>query len=235
MKEIKINVENGVNELVVRQGDASAVHTGRNVNVDSVTIPAVAEFLSKENITTEIILDSVLSFSIDKRTMELRYGVTQRHPYQINSAIELNPDLERFGINSGNSYTTFELADFIKMNRHYFESKPVAMQLVSELKNFKAKVDKEVENSSNDRGNRRMLLNQVIDSNIPESFVLELPVFKGQPKARVVVEININDDFTCTLISPDLKEFILLESETLINQQLDLIKEIHPQLRIYQK
>lgn len=235
MKEIKINVENGVNELVVRQGDASAVHTGRNVNVDSVTIPAVAEFLSKEDITTEIILDSVLSFSIDKRAMELRYGVTQRHSYQINSAIELNPDLQQFGINSGNSYTTFELADFIKMNRHYFESKPVAMQLVSELKNFKAKVDKEVENSSNDRGNRRMLLNQVIDSNIPESFVLELPVFKGQPKARVIVEININDDFTCALISPDLKEFILLESETLINQQLDLIKEMHPQLRIYQK
>lgn len=234
MSDLKLTVENGVNQLEIREGKAIDLHTGRDVSV-SGTIVAVSEFLSKENISSSIILDSHIVFSVDMMTIGLVYGLTERHPHEVKGSIQLNPDLQKFGINSGNSYTTFELADFIKMNRHYFESKPVAMQLVSELKNFKAKVDKEIENSSNDRGNRRMLLNQVIDSNIPESFVLELPVFKGQPKARVTVEININDDFTCTLISPDLKEFILLESETLINQQLDLIKEMHPQLRIYQK
>jgi hypothetical protein len=33
------------------------------------------------------------------------------------------------------------MADFIKMNRHYFENKEYAMKLVSELRNFEGKIN----------------------------------------------------------------------------------------------
>src|SRR5690606_33544460 len=230
-----ISVENGVKELVIREGAAFTVHTGRDVSLSGVTIFAVYEFLSKEDIQLELILDSVLRFSYDKLKLNLGYGITKRHPYHLETSILLNPDLEAFEINKGKKYSSFQLADFIKMNRHLFESKSVAMELVSVLKNIKASVNRAIEANKDDRGNKRALIDQVVQSNIPESFNIELPVFKGQPKMIIPVEIVLDEDLECMLISPDLKQIIAEEAERLIGGEVDKIRELHPQLRVYQE
>lgn len=234
-KEINISVENGIKELVIRNGEAEDLHLGRDVLVNGVTIFAVFEFLSKTDIVESLILDSVLRFSYDKLRLTLSYGITQRHPYMVCGAILLNPDLEAFEINKGKKYSTFQLADFIKMNRHLFESKSVAMELVSTLKNIKASVNRAIEANKDDRGNRRALIDQVVQSNIPESFNIELPIFKGQPKVVVPVEVVLDEDLECMLVSPDLKQIIAEESERLIGGEVIKIRELHPQLRIYQE
>ena len=179
-KEINVSVENGIKELVIRNGEAEPIHMGRDVNVTNVTIFALMEFLSKDDINLDIILDSVLIFSYDNLAMRIVYGLTCLHPYKLNGSILLNPDLVAFEINKGKKYSTFQLADFIKMNRHLFESKSVAMELVSTLKNIKASVNRAIEANKDDRGNKRALIDQVVQSNIPESFNIELPIFKGQ-------------------------------------------------------
>lgn len=232
--KFNINIEEG-NTGVIRMGEAEPIHTGRNITVSDVTIFAVFEFLSKKDIAEDMILDSVLLFSYDKLRMELKYGITHRHPYEVNGNILLNPDLEAFEINKGKKYSPIQLADFIKMNRHLFESKSVAMELVSVLKNIKASVSRAIEASKDDRGNRRALIDQVVESNIPESFNIELPVFKGQSKMIIPVEVVLDEDLECMLVSPDLKEIIAEEAERLIGAEIDKIKELHPQLRIYQK
>lgn len=234
-KEINISVENGIKELVIRKGEAEPIHTGRNVGVSRVTIFAVFEFLSKSDITEEIILDSVVKFSYDNLKLYLNYGLTQQHTYEIESKILLNPDLEAFEINKGKKYATFQLADFIKMNRHLFESKTAAMELVSALKNIKASVNRAIEDNKDDRGNRRALIDQVVQSNIPESFNIELPIFKGQPKVVVPVEVVLDEDLECMLVSPDLKQIIAEESERLIGGEVEKIRALHPQLRVYQE
>lgn len=234
-KEINISVENGIKELIIRKGDAVPVHTGADVKIGSVTIFAIMEFLTKKDINEAMILDSILQYSYDKLKMQLVYGATLRHQYTINAQILLNPDLEAFEINKGKKYSTFQLADFIKMNRHLFESKSVAMELVSALKNIKASVNRAIEDSKDDRGNRRALIDQVVQSNIPESFNIELPIFKGQPKVVVPVEVVLDEDLECMLVSPDLKQIIAEESERLIGGEVEKIRELHPQLRIYQE
>lgn len=216
-------------------GEATPIHTGRDVGIGRVTIFAIMEFLSKKDISENLILDSVLRFSYDDLRIRLGYGVTQRHPYHLDSSIIINPDLEAFEINKGKKYSSFQLADFIKMNRHLFESKSVAMELVSTLKNIKASVNRAIEANKDDRGNRRALIDQVVQSNIPESFNIELPIFKGQPKAIVPVEIVLDEDLECMLISPDLKQIVAEESERLIGGEIEKIRELHPQLRIYQE
>jgi len=234
-KEINISVENRIKELIIREGSAIDVHTGRDVGITGVTIFAVLEFLTKEDIDKKKILDSVLRFSYDKLRLNLDYAQTSRHPYRLETAILLNPDLEAFEINKGKKYSSFQLADFIKMNRHLFESKSVAMELVSVLKNIKASVNRAIEANNDDRGNRRALIDQVVQSNIPESFNIELPVFKGQEKMTIPVEVVLDEDLECMLVSPDLKEIIFEESERLIGSEVEKIREIHPQLRIYQE
>lgn len=235
MEKIELKLDGGVNVVEVRTGSAEPIHTGADVKVGSVTIFAIMEFLSKSDVKEDLILDSILQFSYDELKMHLVYGVTQRHTYIISSKIILNPDLEAFEINKGKRYAPAQLADFIKMNRHLFESKSVAMELVSALKNIKASVNRAIEDSRDDRGNRRALIDQVVQSNIPESFNIELSIFKGQPKVVIPIEVVLDEDLECMLISPDLKEIISEESEKLIGGEVAKIRELHPQLRIYQE
>ncbi|MFD0701764.1 hypothetical protein [Myroides pelagicus] len=235
MSDLKISVVAEGNEVVVRQGAAAEIHQPGEVKVSNVTIGAVVEFLSKKDVEEGVILDSVLVYSYDRLTMDLSYGLSVKNTYLISSIIELNPDLEAFNINTGKRYSSFELADFIKMNRHLFESKSVAMELVSALKNIKANVNKAIEASRDDRGNKRALIDQVVESNIPEVFNIELPVFKGCGKVVVPIEVVLDESLDCMLLSPDLKQIVAEESKILIDNELDKVKEMHPQLRIYQK
>lgn len=234
-KHIKVTVENGVKELIIRNGEAEKIHQAGPIIWKNVTIAAVVEFLSKQDIQEESILDSVLFYSYDGLYMRLKYRLSDANTYSIDSSIVLNPDLVKWGINGGACLGAAQLADFIKMNRHLFESKSIAMELVSALKNIKATVNKAIEDNRDDRGNRHFLIDQVVKSNIPESFNIEVSVFKGQPKMLIPIEVVLDADLECVLISPDLKQIISEQAELLIDAELDKVKEMHPQLRIYQE
>ena len=86
-------------------------------------------------------------------------------------------------------------------------------------------MNKQIEASNNDRGNRRELVDQVVEHNIPESFKLSLPIFNGTEPQEVEVEINVDaDDLSCTLISPHAKDLI----EQMRNEKIDeVIKRVN--------
>lgn len=102
--------------------------------------------------------------------------------------------MKKFAINTGDYIGAFEMADMIKAYRSYFTSQADAMKLVNELRNFKAKIDKEIEASDDKRGNTKFLRSQIVESNLPKSFKLEIPIFKGQPKKTIEVEVEVNPD-----------------------------------------
>lgn len=224
----------GVREITILEGKAEPVYHDKAIEVKSASINSALEYLSKKVVKPEIIEHSKLEFCYDKLYINLFYDSRQRNPDVIEGSLKLHPDLEKFRINSGKTYSTFELSDFIKMNRHYFENKDYAMKLVAELRNFEGKVNRDLEAKTDDRGNKRALINQVVESNIPTGFFLELPVFVGQEKKRLEVEVNITADFSCSLISPDLKEFIDIESKTVLDDQLNKIKALHPELKVFE-
>jgi hypothetical protein len=230
--EVKLSCEN--KELIILTGEAEKVYHLKSIDVKSGSINSALEYLSKKVVKSEIIEHSKLEFCYDKLSIDLYYDARQRNPDVIQGKLKLHPDLEKFNINSGKSYSTFELSDFIKMNRHYFENKEYAMKLVSELRNFEGKVNRDLEAKTDERGNKRALINQVVESNIPSGFFLELPIFVGQEKTRLEVEININSSFECFLISPDLKQLIDQESKSILDEQLEKIKALHPELKVFE-
>lgn len=233
-QEIKITVENGVKELVILNGAAEPVYHDKSIEVKEASIAAVHEFLVKKGIENEDIINSKIEFSYADLFLNLHYSVRRRNPDTIKGVLKLHPDLKKFDINGKKTYNTFELADFIKMNRHYFENKEYAMKLVSELRGFEGKVRQDLEAKADTRGNSKMVINQVVESNIPAEFVLMLPVFLGQEKVRLTVEINITSDFTCSLISPDLKQLIDEETKVIIIGELDKIRLLQPDLKIFE-
>jgi hypothetical protein len=107
------------------------------------------------------------------------------------------------------------------MNRKLFDSKVIAMNLVSELRNFKAKVNKTIEEKSDDRANYANLREQVVNSNIPESFNLTVPLFVGFKPVIFAVEVIIDpDDFNCALISPDAADEMRKLKEVTMDEQI---------------
>ncbi len=107
------------------------------------------------------------------------------------------------------------------------------MDLVTKLQNFEADVTKRTETKMDNRANYDLIRRQEVKSNLPESFVIEIPVFKGLPKKMVTIEVDISpESFNCILISPDLADFIEGIVEETINKELEAIKELCPELPI---
>ena len=145
--------------------------------------------------------------------------------------IILNEDFKAFGINTGKKYSLVDLSNFIKMHRYCFEDKAVAMKLVTDLRNFKAKVNKDIEKLGDNRGNKNEVLNQVVDTNIPDSFTLSMPIFKAGPVLKFQVDINIivrDSDMECTLESVEENDLSQQWCDSEITRELDKITEMAP-------
>ena len=247
-QQINLHVQEGANEVIIRHGQAVAVVPFREkINIKgTLEVPRKhlenpSKWLTKKETT---ILskegDAPLNYShleVNRDKGTIRFVEDAGNPWQstFTGTLELDPRFEKFGINSGRTQTTLDLANFIKMNRSHFETKDKAMMLVSELRNFKAKVDKEVENAADDRGNRRILLAQAVESNIPETFKITVPVFKGFPAQTLEVEIAIDpSDLSCSLISPEVNDYIEETKDDLIDAEIEKIEALHPTLRIFE-
>ena len=213
-------------KLEVREGKALELFNPEIVKINGV-LNAPLKYIEKRVNTLNQLQCHVL---VDRDKMSITLVINEKDHFGdiIRGMLELSPDFERFGINTGEYRTTLEMAEFIKMNRAFFENRSEAMNLVYQLRKFKAKVDKEVEAEYQpNKGDKRILIQQVVDSNIPESFNVLLPLFKGYPKQVIEVETYFNpDDMTCTLVSPGANESIIDFKDEAINEVLEKIKEL---------
>lgn len=237
-KEIIQAVENGATEIIIRRGEAKKQHINTSIVVESASIEAVQEYLKKDGIDPDEIKNSAVSYSYEGLYLNLKYAIRREGGNdKVNGVLKLHPELEKWKINEAKAYDNHSLARFIKMNRHFFQDKDIAMRLVAELQDVRVKTEKQFETADDRRGNAREFIAQkLIESNIPDNFILNLPIFVGTKPRSVQVEIEINPkDFSCELISPDLKEIIDIETRAIIDEQLDAVRVLYPQLRIFQK
>lgn len=231
MKELNVTIEDGTKTLEIRTGEALPLHEKRPLgivgNID--TVSRWLKYRIKEIDTSNS------HIRIDRSRMSIALYMNENEELfdLVKGELHLDPAFETLKINSGEYLTNFEMADLFKMNRSYFENKDVAMKLVSELRNFKAKVDKDLENSDDNRGNRKLLINQIVESNLPEAFNLIVPIFKGLPKQLIEVEVNVRaDDFCCTLTSPGANDLINETKDIIIDDEIEKIHDIAPEIVI---
>ena len=231
MEKLNVTIENGVKTLEIRQGDALPLREKRQLIIIG-NIDTVKEWLKFR--VNEISQKSCnIRINRDKMAITLEINENDKLLDTIEGKLQLDEAFETFEINTGKYLTNFEMSDLIKMNRSHFENKSDAMKLVSELRNFKAKVDRDLENSDDNRGNRKLLINQIVESNLPENFKLHIPIFKGLPKQTIEVEVNVRaDDFCCTLISPDVNDIINETKDAIINEEIKQIRGLAPEIVI---
>lgn len=235
-------------EVIWREGAAPENFKVRKGITVEGTIGVPLVHLAKETVTELADLTEELKpgkpnvidesyLTIDRDKMEIVFVEFGGKEYESRyiGRLFFSPDFEKFGINKNESYTPLELAELIKMNRSFFDSKTEAMKLVSELRGFEAKVNKEVEAKADDRANRKVLLAQTVTTNIPNGFKLKLPIFKGMEPRTFEVEIGIDPmDLSCRLISPEANDIVNDTKNDIIDDQKTKIQDLHEGLRIFE-
>lgn len=228
MEEFKMNIVSENGEVTIRKGDALPLREPEPL-ILSGTISAVSRFLANRYKQPEY-RPEWSHIMVNRDAREIRLVCDERNYYRtkITGRLLISPEFEKWNINTGTEYGAKELAEFIKMNRAAFPNKAEAMKLASELSNIKVKTKNELEKSDNNRGGMRYAISQqVISNNIPAEITLLLPLFKGENKEEIKVEIYVNaSTFDVQLVSPDAQERLDESVNRIIDEELRKINEV---------
>ena len=212
---MNINLAPGMNEIIIREGAAPKVLDPKapvKMNING-TIGAPVEFL-KKRINAGQFEQKNCHIIVDREKITIELVVNESDEYTrgtIKGTLQFHPKFIEFGI------------------------KNVNMTLVSACKNFTATVNNAIERSIKENGDRTDNFAQVVNSNLPESFTLSIPVFKGGDKENLEVETFAKIDgrnVAFVLMSPGAEETLETLRDTAIDKELEAIKEIAPEIAI---
>ena len=242
MSENKLNVivpkdYNGAPiEVVLREGEAPELLEIKEPErvVISGTIDTPFRWLEKR---IELINQKASNIIVNRDVMGIALTVDETNYYQsdIRGELKTSKEMMEFGINTEKKWEPIKLSKFVKMHRAFFTDKSQNMMLVSTLKNFKAKVNQDIERSKEENGSKVDNYSQVVDSNLPKSFKLNIPLFKGFACEEIEVEIYADvdgRDVTLSLVSAGANEAIEEYKNKVIDEQLDAIRQIAPDIVI---
>ena len=242
MAENKLNVVvpkdyNGTPiQVILREGKASNVIDPKEPEIVVIdgTIEAPQRWLEKR---IDLIDQKASNIIVNRDTMKIALTTDETNYYRtkISGTLEASQEIKAFGINTDKSWESSKLSQFFKMHRSFFKDKTENMELVSKLKNFKAKINQDIERSREENGSKVDNYSQVVDSNLPKSFKLNIPLFKGFAPEEIEVEIYADVDgrnVSLSLVSAGANEVIEEYKNRVIDEQLDGIRQIAPDIVI---
>lgn len=205
------------------------------------TIGSVFEFLSKRADQEDQINQKRCHILVDREDISIKLVFNENDEYLTGSVIgslDMHPKFKEFGINTGKVWTPTELGMFFKMNRAFFGDKAENMRLVNELMNFTATVNNSIERSAKENGDRTDKFAQVVNSNLPASFILTIPIFKGMQAETLQVETfaQVNGhEVAFILLSPAANQTMEDIRDGVIDKQITGIRELCPDIAIIEQ
>lgn len=244
-EKLELNFDKGIEkaEIVIREvANVNELEIKAPLRLAIVgIISCVFEFIQKRISEIEQINQKLCHILVNREVMSIELVTNENDFYKTNKVIgllETHPKFKEFGINTGKVWTPTALGQFFKMNRAFFPVKEDNMKLVNTLMNFTATVNNNVEKSASEKGDRSDKFEQVVNSNLPSSFKLSMPIFKGFQIENFEVETFANIDgraISFVLISPGAQETIESIRDNIIDEQLKLIGEIAPDIAIIEQ
>jgi hypothetical protein len=240
-EKLQINLAPGMTtaEVILREGAAvKQLEPKAPVKTDlKGVIGCVVEYLTKR-INAGQFDQKDCHILIDRDNVEITLITNEADEYtrgKVVGKLSYNPKFVEFGINRNKAWTPTELGLFIKMNRAFFADRQTNMALVSALMNFTATVNNKIERAVAENGNRTDNFAQVVNSNLPDSFTINMPIFKGMPSEVIEVETfaQINGrEVAFVLLSPGAQATLEDLRDKVIDKEIERIKEIAPEIAI---
>ncbi len=230
-------------EIVIREGSAIKKLDPKPPVKSSLygVIGVPAEYLAKR-VATEQFTQERSHLLVNREDIRLTLVINEDDEYKsdtIAGKLEFHPAFVSFGINAGKVWTPAELGLFFKMNRAFFPDRAASMALVSELMSFTAQVQNKIERPVKENGDRTDNFAQLVNSNLPASFTLNIPIFKGMPAETLEVETVVakidGREVSFVLLSPGAQETLESIRDKAIDAELDKIRKIAPNIAIIEQ
>ena len=237
---IVVNLPEGQNTLTLMQGTApKQLDELAPVKFEAAgTIEAPLRFLEQR--VGDIDQHKAHIF-VNRDNLSIHLVYNEDDAYTIGNVygtLKLSKVFQSFGINTDKQWEPEQLGQFLKLNRTYFVSREENMKVVNALKTFDAKVNQTVQRETKENGNRAASFRQAVDSNIPESFKLRLPIFSGGEPVEIEVETFASIDgmeVTIALQSAGANDAIEDVKMNYIGQVVDRIREVAPEMVIIEQ
>lgn len=109
------------------------------------------------------------------------------------------------------------------------------LAITKRLKSFSAKVQTTIKKEYSDNGSVTDNYEKAVDSNLPPSFTINIPIFKGAEPEKLSIETiaRVEGDMALlTLISADAECIIEESRDKIINTELDKIRKLCSEIPI---
>jgi len=214
----------------IRLGELPEVRETVGVSYSGV-ITAPADYFegkTDNGLTIDLSATTILVSGIN--TIELITNeFVKQEKTTVTGKLKAFSDLSDFGINARKEYSNKDLGKFLKMNRYYFNSIEANHQIVKNLNSFKAKIEREIEDSNDFKGNKKQLFEQEVRTDLKLDFKLKIPIYEGEAVAVFSVDINFDVSdarVVFWLESPELRELELKEANAIIDRELKRFKSL---------
>lgn len=168
---------------------------------------------------------AIVTVDKDHLSIELELDPEDYYGTVVTGNLEMEPELIKFGIDSGKKYSQTELIKLLRRSKRFFFDSAAHEALLKAYMALDVKVTTDLKNDAPDnRGNRFNSFDKKITANIPEDFILNIPIFKGQDRKKFRVEIILDSTDGSTrfwLESVELEELIAIEGEAILNKELE--------------
>ena len=226
MQDINLTAKEGVSEIIVRTGDAPKVHDPVKYSFEG-NISAPLEYFNARVKANMNYFDAKLAVvEVNERDYKI---IIRRDPKDVfaetvSGQLKKNPDIEAIGVNTGEQFKPSELAKRLKKNRIFFSAIADAMRIISDLQSLKVSAKSELEQSDDRRGNTKNVFVQSVETNMPVSFQLAMPIFNGDSDVSFAVEVSFEvsgQQVLCSLDSIELTEYERRRAHELLTEQAE--------------
>ncbi len=230
-ENINLSVTPKDGEVVIRHGEAIPKSFPNSLHIEG-TLTAPIRFLSAKDHYDfrtshvqyyvedgEIML--VLNEKDNEGLIDVIKGKLKPHNY-----------VSQWPINGSTRFSVQELIAFLKVRKYHFSKSEECIDLIKSLRNFSAKVERVIKDHNDGCGNTDFQLQTKITSmDLKNSFVLEIPLFKGYYAEKFIVEIipeSTSSGVHFCLISDEFEEIQQNRKEEIINTELNNLKHVFP-------
>lgn len=222
-------IENGITTVVVLEGKAPEQHNDTPVTITG-TISAPSRFIEgRKSDFSDSKKHCLVSKTDGKITLVLNeQSVVDK--YTVIGQIEISKKFKLLGINSDSiKYSPEELANKLKLLRSMFVSNMEHASICATLRNLKAKVNADIEKANDRKGNVTESFKVAVESNMPDSIKLKLPLLEGEEpieiEVNVILELDGGSIIKCSLESIDAAELIEEQFKLRVEQEIEKIKD----------
>ncbi len=215
----QINITPQADEMIIRHGEAPQPNNPQAVKISGhIDTPfnyyrqRAGETFHKENAHLEV--------DTQRKKITLFCNPSDRLAPVITGSIKKYGPLDQLGINGDKTYCKDQFKKVMKRNRFLFADASECTALVSKLSSLEVKVEQQLKDSDDDRGNRSLKYEQTCQSELPGGFTLHCPIFVEGDTQDIMVDIcfnvNASSEPQFWLESPTLHEIIEEQTTAMI-------------------